>query len=186
LQASISLLTGVGGHISGERTKARELLIDCDKVQVESFRPDRLYLAKAVDDEMIRTLARKLSRPPLYMVTGLMIAQGAVIRVSDERGKALGAGVEADFTSQGAPLNIGTDVEHAHSGRATVVSVPTQPFILAYQIVRLKKKGGSVVDTDMSRWGLFNDESDTDVLEDWDIDWVPEGVVIETEVLNDE
>jgi hypothetical protein len=176
LQASISLLTGVGGHVSGEKSKARELMIDSDHVRVESFRPDKKYLAKALDDDMLRTLSRKLSRPPLYMVTGIMVAHGAVVRVSDERGSAVGAGVEADVTSQGVPLNAGVNVEHSHSGRSTVVKVPTEPFILAYQIVRLRKRSGGITDEDHNKWGLFSDDRDgddgSDELLDWEIDWL--------------
>jgi hypothetical protein len=176
LQASISLLTGVGGHVSGERSKARELMIDSEHVRLESFRPDKKYLAKALDDDMLRTLSRKLSRPPLYMVTGIMVAHGAVVRVSDERGAAVGAGVEADLTSQGVPLNTGVDEEHSHSGRSTVVNVPTEAFILAYQIVRLRKRSGGITDEDHNKWGLFSDDQDGDAesgLLDWEIDWYP-------------
>jgi hypothetical protein len=177
LQASISLLTGVGGHVSGEKSKTRELMIDSEHVRVESFRPDKKYLAKALDDDMLRALSRKLSRPPLYMVTGIMVAHGAVIRVSDERGAAVGAGVEADATSQGVPLNAGVDVEHSHSGRSTVVNVPTEPFVLAYQIVRLRKRSGGITDEDHNKWGLFSDDRDGDDesedLLDWEVDWFP-------------
>jgi hypothetical protein len=176
LQASISLLTGVGGHVSGERSKSRELMIDSDHVRLESFRPDKKYLAKALDDDMLRTLSRKLSRPPLYMVTGIMVAYGAVVRVSDEQGAAVGAGLAADLTSQGMPLNTSVDVEHSHSGRSAVVNVPTEPFILAYQIVRLRKRGGGITDEDHNKWGLFSDDcednEESDLL-DWEIDWFP-------------
>jgi hypothetical protein len=177
LQASISLLAGVGGHVSGERSNAREFTIDSEHVRVESFRPDTRYLAKALDDDLLRTLARKLSRPPLYMVTGLMVAHGAVVRVCDERGVAAGAGVQADVTPQGVPLNAGVDVEHLHSDRSIVVSATTDPLILAYQIVRLRKKRGGLTDEDKNTWGLFSDDRDCDAesdeLLDWEIDWVP-------------
>ena len=177
LQASISLLTGVGGHISGDRSKTRELMIDSEHVRVESFQPDKKYLAKALDDDLLRTLARKISRPPLYMVSGIMVAHGAVIRVGHERGSAGGAGVEADVTPQGVPLNAGFDVEHSHSGRSAIVSAPTEPFILAYQIVRLRKKGKEVTDENHNKWGLFSDDCGSndgpDELLDWEIDWLP-------------
>lgn len=173
LQVSISLLTEIGGHVAGENTKFRELMIGCDSVQIQSFRPDRKYLAKSLGDEMLQTLARKLIRPPLYMVTGLLIADGAVIQVSDERGKTSGAGVEADITSQGVPLNVGVDGEHAHSGSSTVISVPTKPFIFAYQIVISLRKG---VNEDQNKWGLFDDDDSSDALGDWDIGWFPGGI----------
>jgi hypothetical protein len=111
------------------------------------------------------------------MVTGIMIAHGAVVRVSDERGAAVGAGVEADVTSQGVPLNAGIDVERSHSGRSTVVNVPTEPFLLAYQIVRLRKKGGEITDEDKNKWGLFSDDRDgndeSDDLLDLEVEWFP-------------
>jgi hypothetical protein len=177
LQASISLLTGVGGHVSGDLSKARDIMIDSEYVRVESFRPDKRYLAKALDDDLLRTLARKLSRPPLYMVTGLMVAHGAVVRVCDERGAAVGAGMEADVTSQGVPLKAGVDGEHSHSGRSTLVCATTDPLILAYQIVRLRKKRGELTDEDKNTWGLFSDDRDcnaeSDELLDWEIDWLP-------------
>ena len=176
LQASISLLTGVGGHAFGEKSKTRELTIDCKSVQVSSFRPDRNYLARSLDDEMLQTLARKLIRPPLYMVTGLMIADGAVIRVSDERGKASGAGLEADVTSQGVPVNLGVAGEHAQSGTSSLGSVPIKPFILAYQIVRLRKKGTNIDDEDQNKWGLFDDDNSIDLLDGWDVEWFSGGI----------
>jgi len=176
LQASISLLTGVGGHVSGERSKAQELTIDSGHVRVESFRPDKRYLARALDDDLLRTLARKLSRPPLYMVTGLTVAHGAVVQVCDERSAAVGAGVEADLTSQGVPLNTGVDGENSHSGRSTVISATTEPLILTYQIVKLRKKRGELTDEDKNTWGLFSDDRDcndgSDELMDWEIDWL--------------
>jgi hypothetical protein len=85
--------------------------------------------------------------------------------------------VEADLTSQGVPLNTGVDVEHSRSDRSAVVDVPTEPFILAYQIVRLRKRGGGVTDEDHNKWGLFSDDHDgddeSDELLGWEIDWFP-------------
>lgn len=67
------------------------------------------------------------------------------------------------------------DGEQTRVGSSILDSVPVEPFILAYQTVRLRKKSGRVTDKE---WGLFddNDDDSSDPMDEWDVDWYPGGV----------
>ena len=87
VRADLSILTSVGDGLEGERGHVDGLVVTCDRVVVTSFLPDPAYIPQAVADEFIQRLLKKLARPSVYMVTGLMVAHGANIRV--ERSKSL-------------------------------------------------------------------------------------------------
>lgn len=157
LHAGISLLAGLGGSISKEGAKGYDLAIDCENVRASTFRPDRKYLAQTVQDYDIKSIAgKKFLAPPLYMVVGLMVASGANVTVSHNRSFAFSGDLSVDGTSNGIPLSLGPEAEHSHSSSSKLKGVPTEPFILAYEVVRLRmKRHGEVEERDEKGWALF-------------------------------
>jgi hypothetical protein len=169
LHAGISLLTGLGGSISKEGAKGYDLAIDCERVHTSTFRPDRRYLAQTVQDDDIKALGeRKFLAPPLYMVVGLMVASGAKVTISHNRSFGFSGDLSADGSSVGIPLSLGPEGEHSHSSSSKLKGVPTEPFILAYEVVRLRmKRHGRVEERDEKGWALFRSSVPVEVgLED--------------------
>jgi hypothetical protein len=196
LHAGISLLTGLGGSISKEGAKGYDLAIACERVRTSTFRPDKKFLARTVqDDDDIRALAgKKLLAPPLYMVVGLMVASGVAVSVSHNRKFAFSGDLSVDGSSVGVPISLGPEAEYSRSRYSKLKVVPTEPFILAYEVVRLRvKRRGRVEERDEKGWALLSscvpvgigglDDSVVDVLveEEWEV----EGVTLE-DVLGDE
>ena len=176
LYANVPFLTGVGGNVSKAATQGNSLAIASKHVYTSSFRPDAKYLARAVQDETVKAIRQKLFSPPLYMVVGLMVADGAEISIIQERSNGHSAGLGLDVTQMGAPLNIGSEAGYNRSSNTKLTGVPTEPFILAYEIVRLRaKKDGSVQEWDENKWAIFDDSKDTaaSAFEDsWEIEMV--------------
>ncbi|TKA78975.1 hypothetical protein B0A55_02552 [Friedmanniomyces simplex] len=180
LTADVSLLTGVGGSLAGEGGRGRELVIECDRMEVKTFRPDQTYLMQTLRDDLVKTVGWKLTRPPLYLVTGLMVAQGAVITVKGDSNKGFSGSASADFTSLGVPLKAGPGVEHKTAKTSKLAGVPTEPFVLAYELLKVRKKrDGTVEERDENQWALFSDEESIAVeggedalTKEWDVEQV--------------
>jgi hypothetical protein len=194
LHAGIALLTGLGASISKEGAKGYDLAIDCERVQTSTFRPDKKYLARTVQDDDIRALAeKKFLAPPLYMVVGLMVASGANVTVSHNRSFGFSGDLSVDGTSSGIPLSLGPEAEFGRSSSSKLNGVPTEPFILAYEVVRLRlKRGGKVEERDEKGWALFRSSVPVEigVLEDpivaeFEEEWEVEGVTLEEVLSND-
>jgi hypothetical protein len=189
LHAGISLLTGLGGSISKEGAKGYNLTIDCARVRTSSFRPDKRYLARTVQDDEIRALAeKKLLAPPLYMVVGLMVASGAAVSVSRNRSCGFSGDLSVDGSSVGVPISLGPEAEYGRSRYSKLQGVPTEPFILAYEVVRLRmKRRGEVEERDEKGWALFSScvpvgiggLEDSVVVGEFEEEWEVEGVTLE-------
>ena len=190
LHAGIALLTGLGASVSKEGAKGYDLAINCERVRTSTFRPDKKYLAQTVQDDSIRSIGEKrFLGPPLYMVVGLMVAHGASVSISHNRSFGFSGDLSVDGTSAGVPLSFGPEGEHSHSSSSKLQGVPTEPFILAYEVVRLKmKRGGRVEDRDEKGWATFRsdvpieigllDPDVADFEENWEVDEVTAAEVL--------
>jgi hypothetical protein len=181
LRADVSVLTGFGGGITKEASKDKNLAIKCDSMNITSFRPDTKYLAQAVQDDIVKAIGQKLFGPPLYMVVGLMIANGAEIAVAQERSSGYSKNLSLDGTSVGVPLAVGPSAGYNRSSSMSHASMPTEPFILAYEIIRLRmKRNGTVNEHDENQWALFSDEEsgyrDRNHVAEFERQWTVEAV----------
>lgn len=172
--AAVSLLDNTG------------LSLVCDELDITMFRPTQAYLAQALQDDLVKAVGRKLARPPLYMVTGLMVASGVDFTSSRVHNQAVSGAAQADATSLGVPLNIGPEFGQERSRNEVLSGVQNQSFILAYQLIRIRRKrDGSVEERDENRWALFSDDDTSfdrccgqNLYMDWDITWTdPEHLV---------
>jgi hypothetical protein len=194
LHAGISLLTGLGGSISKEGAKGYDLAIDCDRVRTSSFRPDKNFLARTVQDDDIRALAgKKFLAPRLYMVVGLMVASGANVTVSHNRKIGFSGDLSVDGSSVGVPVSLGPEAEYSRSSSSKLKGVPTEPFILAYEVVRLRmKRHSEVEERDVKEWALFSSSEpvevgglDDPIVVESEEEWEVEEVMLE-DVLGDD
>jgi hypothetical protein len=160
LHAEISFLTGICGSMSKDGAKGKSLVIACDQVHTLNFQPTSKYLAQAVQDDNVRAIGQKRFGPLLYMVVGLVVATGAEITVMKNSSHGGSANLSVDATQLGAPLNVGLEGGYNKASKSRLTDVPSEPFILAYEIRRLRmKKDGSVSERDENKWALFDDET---------------------------
>lgn len=154
-----SLLSGLGAGVDGNRGHERSLDINSPSVQQETFVPREEDIAKLKTDDTISGILQKFERPPVYVVTGRMIAHGADIEIKRSQKRGEGAHVSADLTSVGAPINVGIKGDVGRDKSKALTQSPKQSFILAYQLLKLRKKLlGSVENEQETKWALFSDE----------------------------
>jgi hypothetical protein len=161
LSAEITLFSSVCGGLSGGRRDVKALQISCNHVEVKQFAPEKAYMAEALQEDNVQKYAKKLVRPPIYMVTGLMsFAHGANMRTNTANEAEGNVKPVADGTPLNVPVKVGREIRHQQSSPSTLLATPVDPFILAYQLVQLRqKRSGEVEDKDFDKWALFNDES---------------------------
>ncbi|KAL6410591.1 hypothetical protein AUP68_07018 [Ilyonectria robusta] len=78
LIAQVLGLLGLGTSASIERTKDRNNLLSCQRLDTFAFDPTESYINKSMEDSRVRSFLRSSRfKLPMYMVTGLKVARGA-------------------------------------------------------------------------------------------------------------
>lgn len=176
--ADLSIITGIGAGVENSRSHTSGLAIECDHVVQTTFRPAQTSIARAASDPTVTAILKKLTRPSVYIVTGVMVAHGAKVEVKKGHSRSGGAHVSADVTQMGVPVNAGVKGDVSSGENSTLVQAPKEDFVLAYQLLRLKRKLNRSLDAvEENRWALFNDDGDEDeheLVEELDVDHVTE------------
>lgn len=172
----MSVLTGVGAGLEASHGPTKSLNIQSDHVHRSTFRPSGPALASALADNTISRILKKLNRPPIYVVTGIMIAHGA--QIESKKGQKHGGSAHAmiDVTATGTPIKTGVKGEIRKNDDSTLSQTITSSFILAYQLLRVRRKfmDNTVDSGQENRWALFNDDEgeNRSILDEIDIDFV--------------
>lgn len=178
--ADLSIITGIGAGVEGSRSHTRGVAIECDRVVQTTFRPSQTSIARAVSDQTVSAILKKLVRPSVFIVTGVMVAHGAKIEVKKGQSRSGGAHASADVTQVGVPVNAGVKGDVSSEQNSTLMQVPKEDFVLAYQLLRVRRKFDRSLDAvEENRWALFNDDGDdegeNELVEELDLDQVTEG-----------
>jgi hypothetical protein len=178
--ADLSIITGVGAGVEGSRSHTRGLAIECERVVQATFRPSQTSIARAASDQTVAAILKKLVRPSVFIVTGVMVARGAKIEVKKGQSRTGGAHASADVTQVGVPVNAGVKGDVSREQNSTLVQAPKEDFVLAYQLLRVRRKFDRSLDAvEENRWALFNDDGDdegeNELVEELDLDQVTEG-----------
>jgi hypothetical protein len=189
IDAELPVFSPVSGTAAYNKTGSQTLNITCD-LRTERFAPSPQYIVDTLKDPRVLAQCQKYWRPSVYLVTGLMIAENATIKKATDgthSGKIHGG---VDMSSLGAPLNIGAGFESAKSLSDDISTTLQKPFILAYELIRLRIKGdGSVKKQEkFVRHALFDDsrqevkETTVESLEkEWDAEIVTSAMVHATQ-----
>lgn len=178
--ADLSIITGIGAGVEGSRSYTRGLAIECDRVVQTTFRPSQTSIAKAVSDQTVAAILKKLVRPSVYIITGVMVAHGANIEVRKGHSRSGGAHASADVTQVGVPVNAGVKGDVSRDQNSTLVQAPKEDFVLAYQLLRVRRKFNRSLDAvEENRWALFSDDGDdegeNDLVEELELNQVTMG-----------
>jgi hypothetical protein len=186
LTAEFPVFTPVGGGFVLSRSKSEDLTIRCDKVETTRFAATKEYLVRAVAAErFVQEYCQQTWSPSVYLVTGLKTAHNAVI--SNDRSRSYRGSLDpsVDTTTVGVPLKFGVSVGTESAEERNVDHAIREPFILAYQLRRLKlRHDGSVKrDESYNNYALF-DDTHPDLVENiadsFDSQWEMEEVAHDT------
>lgn len=180
VDVDVSLLTGVGAGVKAGRGNTRGLKIKSGLVTRTTFKPTRDEMKALLETPVIANTLRLRARPSLYLITGLMVASGAHIEHKRGQDQTFGAHANMDLTAVQVPLNLGTNGERGRTTNEAIVTTIEGDFILAYQLVRMRKKLLGKVEHGIERqWALFDDaaqprdeKSPADPLDEFDLEYL--------------
>ena len=177
LDADIPVFAPAGGGFGYGTKKSESFTIKCDRVDTQRFVPSRTYIAQTLQDDFIRDYCRKQWFPSVYLVTGIKVAHKAVIQCADGSGQDIRAQLAVDGTTSGVPIKAGPSLETSKETSRDVGTTIAGPFVLAYQLKRLRlKKDASLKEVEsFNKFALFDDDvskssSPDALLESWDVD----------------
>lgn len=182
LEADVPVFLPAGGGISYGIDKKQGLRVECELVATERFIPSQSYIAEALSADFIKAYCRRKWRPSVYLVTGLKTATNATITSTTSSLHNGKAEVKLDATSLGVPLSAGPSLDASTSGSARTESHVEGPFLLAYQLKRLRLSSkGAIKSVDgFNKFALLDDEeivNDVGEGEAWDIEDVQPGTL---------
>jgi hypothetical protein len=162
--ADLSIITGIGAGVEGSHGNTTGLTIKCERVDRSTFHPSSTSISGAMADDTISRILKKFTRPSIYIVTGLMVAHEASIEVKKSKNIGGGAHASVNVTQTGVPINTGVKGEIKRDENSTLTQVPKSSFILAYQLLRIRRKllDQSLDTAEENKWALFNDDAEAD------------------------
>lgn len=186
LTAELPVFSPIGGGFVLGRSKTDNLSIRCDKVETTRFVATNAYLAKSLAAEAyVQEYCGQTWRPSVYLVTGLMVAHNAVISSTRSSSHETSISPSVDATAASVPLKVGMSVGMASAQNCEAGNTINEPFILAYQLRRLKLKSDGTLRKDKSfnDYALFDDTDpgvDADQADSFDLIWEDEQVLPST------
>lgn len=161
LWAELSLLSGLGAGANVGKSKKQGLQVKCESMKIEWFTPSDDYIVQSMTDATMQSYLKKHVRPSVYMITGIMIAEKAVIATADTMEQDVEGQFSVDGTQLGVPIKVGPNVSLETGEQSKVKFRSDDPFILAYRLRRFRqKRDGSSKGKDVNKWALFNDDKD--------------------------
>lgn len=176
LFAELSLFTGIGGDLGGSQGGGLGLKIESDCICTTWFNPSSSYISQTLEDDKIKPYTRKWIKPPLYMVTGLIVSENTRLETANSKERGFEASLAIDATTLHVPLKAGPKAGYDRTRSTNKVEHITAPTILGYQLIRIRaKKNGTFETSGENKWAVFNDEDVEDQetsLKDHDIELV--------------
>jgi hypothetical protein len=176
--ADIPILTAVCGSLGFERSKSEDITVQAQRVETYRFTPNSKYVADALREPSAREHLLQDPKSSVFMITGMKIAYDAEVSLGNEKAKEFHGDLGADLTALSAPIRVGPEATVSRSRETHFHTKKAGPFVLAYQLKRIRKKDGLIEATRYNRHAfLFDDDVATAVAEtqfedEWDVEEV--------------
>jgi hypothetical protein len=163
-------LTEIG--LGGERGHDDNLVIDTGPAKISTFSPTKAYISKLMRDPFLSEYTKRPKRQPVYLITGVMVADSATIEVQKGKTSVFQAKIIVNGEGFGVPVKAGPEFEREASKVGGHIWDLTKPFVLAYALKRIRRKVmGGVSSKDHNTHALWDDSKALAVDDDeWEIE----------------
>lgn len=154
ISARVLSILGVGCDLETSYCKESGDIIRVRCLRTEAFEPTDTYIRQTLELATIRTfLESSKYKHPLYMVTGLKIAEGASITTVGR--SSVGAKLNLAFSLPGLPVDGGPLFGVLNERQDSESFKQESTFILALQIEKIRARVKSVTHSQYLKGGLF-------------------------------
>lgn len=154
---NLPVIQGIGGGVSGENTKERLLYISAKNVETQWFLPDETYFAQALTGLSVQKELLGLRTPPVFLVTGVKIAESAIIITGTKKARGGEIGPEVDLTALGVPVEVGASI-NARREENDIVTTEKTRLVLAFETRILRMKDEGCTEQDFNEFAMLDDE----------------------------
>jgi hypothetical protein len=127
----------IGGELSMSSNSTVEVAYSCDLVETRRFTPTLEYIEKAAEDTGVsKHLKMGGLGAKAFMITGVKLAQGAIITTTEEYGKDMTAQLGVELPT--VPITLGPKGTHKTSNYRQFTDTVEGPFVFTFEVEKLR------------------------------------------------
>ena len=139
------LSVGLGLDADVATSREDSIKMACDRLETHWFSPTMEFIGECLEHREVKAWTRARRRKPLYMVTGIKVAQGAQLKMGQRNpspfnvGAELGSiGIGVDVVAAGVPVSVGPSVSVSKTVISGFESASySTDFVFAYKLRKL-------------------------------------------------
>jgi hypothetical protein len=158
--------------LGGERGNNHSLNIDAARAEITRFTPDNAFVASLMTNIILAEYTKRPRCSPVYLVTGVMVAENATFEVKNEKSQGYKAKIVINGEGFGIPMKIGPELDRNTKDAGGPTWKLAKPFVLAYEVWKIQKKiTGSIGSGPHNRHALWGEGSTTSTPseEEWEV-----------------
>jgi hypothetical protein len=136
----VHLLSLVEVGLGRERGHDYKLIIETGPAKTATFHPKNAYISNLMSDSFLSEYTKLPRRRPVYLITGVMIADNATIEIQEGSTSVYRAKVAVNGEGLGIPIRAGPEFEQEGGQTMGSTLYPQQPFVLAYSLKKIRRK----------------------------------------------
>jgi hypothetical protein len=125
--------------LGGERGREDNLVIETGPAKISTFDPSKTDIAQMMTDRFLAQYTKRPRCRPVYLVTGVMVAENATIEVQKGKTIAYQARIVINGEGFGVPVKAGPEFEREASRVVGPTWTLDQPFVLGYALKKIRR-----------------------------------------------
>ena len=116
------------------------ITMECERLETHSFSPTTEFIGKCVEQKEVKTWIKARRKKPLYMITGIKVAQNAQLQMEGKSSTTFEAGIGVgSIVTPGVPISVGSSVSISRTVISGFESASYNTnFVFAYKLQKLK------------------------------------------------
>jgi hypothetical protein len=167
----IDILSLIEIGLGGERGHDDNLVIQTGPAKISTFSPSKTYIAELMTDRFLAQYTKRPRCRPVYLVTGVMIAENATIEIQKGNRVAYQAKIVINGEGFGVPVKAGPEFEREASRVVGPTWTLDKPFVLGYALKKIRRSVmGATRSADYDEHALWGEgQTFTDGEEEWEV-----------------
>jgi hypothetical protein len=167
----IDVLSIVEIGLGGERGRDSNLVINTGPAKITTFDPTEAFISRIISDPFLLEYTKRPKRLPIYLITGVMVAESATIEVQKGKSSVYQAKIVINGEGFGVPIRAGPEFEREASQTAGPTWELPQPFVLAYALKKIRRKAlGGAGSQDYNKHALWDGKKRTGIDDEWEVE----------------
>lgn len=163
VSVQLPIVQVIGGGIRSQVSSESFIYIQASNVETQWFLPDDEYFKQALKSVFVKEALFSFRAPSVFLVTGIKIAEHAVIIHSLDKNSSGHLNPELDLASLGIPLDVAVNI-NANRGDSRITAIEKQNCVLAFETRRIRMKNHDYCERDFNDFAMLDDAPGVDTI----------------------